>query len=65
MVKINDVCYEHLEGMTYAEYLMRQGINNRYIAIECNGTIIPKNCYDTTKIIDGDSIELVQFVGGG
>lgn len=65
MVKINGAYYEHLEGMTFSEYLIEQGIKNHYIAIECNGTILPKNSYSTKKIEDGDSIELVQFVGGG
>jgi len=33
--------------------------------VEYNGDILPKNAFDTTKINDGDNIEVLSFVGGG
>ena len=35
------------------------------IAIELNGTIIPRRDYDKVTLKDGDSMEIVHFVGGG
>ncbi len=32
---------------------------------EVNGTIVKKNQWDEIHINDGDTIELVSFVGGG
>ena len=35
------------------------------IAVELNGKIIPRADFKTTKLKDGDSLEIVHFVGGG
>ena len=35
------------------------------IAIELNGVILPKKFYSKKKIKNKDSIEIVQFIGGG
>lgn len=35
------------------------------IAVECNEVIVPKDKYGETIISDGDTIEIVSFVGGG
>ncbi len=35
------------------------------VAIELNQEIIQKAKYSSTKLSDGDSIEIVHFVGGG
>ena len=35
------------------------------IAIELNGVILPKKFYSTKKIKDKDTVEIVQFIGGG
>ena len=34
-------------------------------AVERNGDIVPKAQYDETVLKDGDSVEVVSFVGGG
>ncbi|MBP3290552.1 MAG: sulfur carrier protein ThiS [Alistipes sp.] len=33
--------------------------------MECNGNIIPKDLYQETVLKNGDSLEVVSFVGGG
>ena len=35
------------------------------IAIELNGTILPKDHYKNKKVKNNDKIEIVQFIGGG
>ena len=40
-------------------------LNNKKIAIEYNGTIIPKTNYKKKYLIDNDKVEIVHFIGGG
>lgn len=41
------------------------GLKKERIAAELNGEIIPKASYESTILSDGDSLEIVNFVGGG
>jgi len=40
-------------------------IDPRRVAVELNLEILPKSEYETRTLHDGDSIEIVHFVGGG
>ena len=64
MVKINGESLE-LAGKTVTEYLTQTDYDRNRIAIERNGEIVPKASYDETVLEDGDSLEVVSFVGGG
>ena len=64
MVKING-SLEDASGKTISEYLAETDYDPARIAIEKNGTIVPKAQYDSTVLSDGDVIEVVSFVGGG
>ena len=64
MVKVNGVEHD-INGKTVAEYLAATEYNPMRIAIEKNGEIVPKAKYAETVLQDGDSIEIVNFVGGG
>lgn len=64
MVKINGKSFD-VDGITVGEYLKRTEYNRLRIAVERNGDILPKADYDSTVLKDGDSIEVVSFVGGG
>ena len=41
------------------------GLDGRKVAIERNLEIVPRSAYGKTKLIDGDRIEIVHFIGGG
>ena len=64
MVKINGKELD-AAGMTVSQYLDGTDFDRRRIAIERNGQILPKAQYDETVLQDGDSLEVVSFVGGG
>ena len=64
MVKINGE-EKNVAGMTVAQYLATTSYDQKRIAVECNGDIVPKAQYDNTVLQDGDSVEVVSFVGGG
>ena len=64
MVKINGEEL-NLAGKTVAEYLATTSYDPKRIAVERNGDIIPKAQYGEAVLNDGDSVEVVSFVGGG
>lgn len=64
MVKINGTDLP-LDGVTLAAYLADTTYDPKRIAVERNGEIVPKARYDSTVLHDGDTLEIVSFVGGG
>lgn len=65
MVKINGKDAGYTVGMTIKNYLIENNYRLNFIAVEKNGTIVPKTEYENSVINDGDTIEIVNFVGGG
>ena len=53
------------DGKTVAEYLESENYKMERIVVEINGNIIPKSTYAETILKDGDTVEVVSFVGGG
>ena len=41
------------------------GFDIRKVAVERNLAIVPRSLHAETVLVEGDRIELVQFVGGG
>lgn len=64
MVKVNGKELD-LAGKTVAEYILTTDYDAKRIAVERNGEIVFKSQYSETILKDGDSIEVVIFVGGG
>ena len=64
MVKINGTELD-IAGKTVSEYLAMTNYDPKRIAVERNGDIVFKSQYDATILKDGDSLEIVSFVGGG
>ena len=64
MIRINgkDIA---ADGQNLLSYLTDQAYRTDRIAIELNGTIVPRKAYDTVTLKDGASMEIVHFVGGG
>ena len=51
--------------LTVAEYLEQNNYQTNRIVVELNEEILPKYLYSETRLKDGDSMEIVTFVGGG
>ncbi len=64
MIRINGEKAEVL-GMTITEYLAVKGYRADVVAVELNGEIISRDLFGTVRFADGDSAEIVRFVGGG
>ena len=64
MVKINGESFDAI-GISIAKYLSDAGYDIKRVAVELNGDILAKSQYENTILCDGDSVEVVSFVGGG
>ena len=52
-------------GETLLQYLTAHGYDLKRLAVERNGSIVPKARYEDTVLQEGDTVEVVTFVGGG
>ncbi len=53
------------DAQTLAQLLRALGVSAVKMAVERNGEIVPASAYETTPVAPGDTIEIIQFVGGG
>ena len=51
--------------VTLHDLLKRFKLNNKKIAIEHNGIIVPKIKFKKKFLKDNDKVEVVYFIGGG
>jgi sulfur carrier protein len=65
MVKVNGKEVDNANGISLEELLIREGYTLEKIVVELNGEIMRKPQYNQTNIKDGDSLEVISFVGGG
>ena len=64
MVKINGQPAE-AAGKTVAQIVTEQGLNVQRVAVELNGDIVKRSDFDKVIVKEDDSMEIVNFVGGG
>ena len=57
---------EHLDApLTVAGLLERRGLAGKRVAVERNGSIVPRGQHVDTELREGDVLEIVVAVGGG
>ncbi len=64
-VRLNGELREIPDGLTVAGLLEHLGVKAQRVAVELNETVITKARYGSQRIGQGDSVEIVAFVGGG
>ena len=64
-VYLNGETREIGDGSSMAELVDSLGLVQKRIAVEVNGAVVSRDHWPQTIINEGDSIELVHFVGGG
>jgi sulfur carrier protein len=52
-------------GSSIASMLAAMGIDSRKVAVEHNLEVVPRSTLGDVAVNDGDSFEIVHFVGGG
>lgn len=65
MLQINGKVLSLPESISLADYLQQEGYQLNFIAVEYNGAILSRGNYETTMLSDGNTLEIVNFVGGG
>jgi sulfur carrier protein len=52
-------------GANVASLLETLELSGRRVAVEKNGEIVPRSQYGSTRLSEGDALEIVVAVGGG
>lgn len=57
---------QHVEpGANVARLLEALELSGKRVAVEKNGEIVPHSQYPSTRLAEGDALEIVVAVGGG
>lgn len=65
MLTINGKCKNEFLGISISELLKSQGHPPHTVIVELNEAIPPRSSYDDIILADGDSVEILRFMGGG
>lgn len=64
-ITLNGDFLEVAGPLTVSELLAQLDIDARRVAVEHNLIVLKRAAFDTTAVLEGDVIEIVNFVGGG
>ena len=64
-VRVNGEPLDLPPGSSIAVLLEKLKVSTPRVAVERNREIVPKAVYATTPLVEGDELEVVEFVGGG
>ncbi|MBI4437172.1 MAG: sulfur carrier protein ThiS [Candidatus Omnitrophica bacterium] len=53
------------ERTTVASLLKEKKIMMEMVAVELNGTVLPRSRYAETSLKEGDRVEFLYYMGGG
>lgn len=53
------------EGATILEVVESLGFAAATVVVQRNDDIVPRDAYGDTPVNEGDTLELIRFVGGG
>lgn len=64
-VQVNGEPREVPAGLSVEELLRHLELHPRLVVVEHNGDILRRDGYGAAQVAEGDTLELVHFVGGG
>jgi len=64
-IKVNGKDYPLQAPITVGALVESLALNTSQVAIERNLEIVPRSRWNETQLSEGDSIEVVRFIGGG
>lgn len=64
-IVLNGSPYRSDEALTVADLVRALALQEKRIAVERNGEIVPRSQLELTQLAAGDRIEIVAAVGGG
>lgn len=64
-IKVNGESREFTQGTTLLVVIQSLGLESKVMAAAVNMEIVKQDAWDKAGLNDGDTIELLDFVGGG
>ena len=64
-IRVNGDPRQVTVGATIADMLSELALDARKVAVERNREIVPRGTFGDERVRDGDTFEIVHFVGGG
>ena len=64
-IQVNGETQEVPDEFTVAELLVQLGLQPKYLAVERNLILIPREEHASCTLQEGDRLEIVTLVGGG
>lgn len=64
-ITLNGDPYKIRKGQNLVELLQDLKLDPIKVGVERNLEIVPKTTYQDVKLIEGDRLEIVHFIGGG
>jgi sulfur carrier protein len=64
-IKVNGEIREMAEGSSMLDLIRSLGLEERVMASALNMEIVKKDAWNSAILSEGDTIELLDFVGGG
>ena len=64
-ITLNGDPFDMPAPLTVTQLLEQLHIDSRRVAVEHNFIVLKRAAYDTTRLAEGDQVEIVNFVGGG
>ncbi len=65
VITLNGDPFELDQPVTVSELLERLAIDPRRVAVEHNLSILKRQAFSEAVVREGDTVEIVNFVGGG
>lgn len=64
-VTVNGSPEELQEGATLADLIDKMGLAGKRVAVEKNHEIVPRSRHADEQLNEGDTLEIIQAIGGG
>ena len=64
-IRLNGEEREVSQGLTVTALLRTLGLDARHVAVERNALVVARATFEKTHLTEGDTVEIVRFVGGG
>lgn len=64
-IKVNGEMRELAEGATLQELIRSLGLESKVMAAAVNMQIVKQDAWNSAVLHEGDTVELLDFVGGG
>ena len=64
-IQLNGETQKFEENLSVEELLKKLSIDKNKVAVELNQTVVSKQTYSNTTVVNKDVVEIVTFIGGG